>query len=109
DMVLKKDRITKEMKLVEELLSEISKEGIAAYGPKEVKSAVELGAVKSFLITDSCVQETREKGEYNKTESMMKLVEQNKGDIYIISSEHDGGKKLNGLGGIGAILRYKIR
>jgi protein pelota len=39
----------------------------------------------------------------------MKLTEQNKGSINIISSEHDGGKRLNGLGGIGAVLRYKVR
>jgi len=31
-----------------------------------------------------------------------------KGKITVISSEHDGGQKLAGLGGIGALLRYKL-
>jgi protein pelota len=38
----------------------------------------------------------------------MKTAEQTKAEIYIISSEHEGGKKLDGLGGMGAILRYKL-
>ena len=39
---------------------------------------------------------------------MLKTTESIKGSVNIISSEHDGGKKLDGLGGIGAILRYKL-
>jgi len=39
---------------------------------------------------------------------MMKIVDQTKGEIHIISSEYEGGRKLDGLGGIGAILRYKL-
>ena len=38
----------------------------------------------------------------------MRNVDKSKGDIMIISSEHEAGKKLNGLGGIAAILRYKL-
>ncbi|MBD3313426.1 mRNA surveillance protein pelota [Candidatus Woesearchaeota archaeon] len=109
DMVLKKDRVAKEMKLVEELLVEIAKDGLCAYGLKEVEEAVNAGAVNTLLLTDRFMQDKREKGEYDSIESLMKLVEQNKGEVHIISSEHDGGKKLDGLGGIGAVLRYKIK
>ena len=38
----------------------------------------------------------------------MKIVDKTKGEIEIISSEHEGGKKLDGLGGIAAILRFKL-
>ena len=38
----------------------------------------------------------------------MKIVEKQKGEINMISHEHEGGKKLNGLGGIAAILRYRM-
>ena len=41
-------------------------------------------------------------------EKIMKTTENSKGDIIIVSSEHDGGNKLDGLGGIGAILRFKL-
>jgi len=30
------------------------------------------------------------------------------GKVMVISSEHDGGKQLQGLGGIAALLRYGV-
>ena len=39
---------------------------------------------------------------------MIKTVDSEKGDIPIINSKNDAGKKLDGLGGIAAILRYKL-
>ena len=39
----------------------------------------------------------------------MKRVEQTQGKVSIISSNHDSGQKLDGLGGIGALLRYQIK
>ena len=105
---LKQDRISKEMNLVESLLEEISKNGFAAYGLIETENASFAGAVKILLITDSFIQKSRNENNYGKIDNMMKIVEKQKGEIKIISFEHEGGKKLNGLGGIGAILRYKL-
>ena len=105
---LQQDRIAQEMKLVEELLAEISKNNLAAYGIKDTENAANSGAIKTLLITDSLIQKSRENNTYFKLDNMMKLVDSMKAEIHIISSEHDGGKKLNGLGGIGAILRYKL-
>ena len=45
---------------------------------------------------------------YGGIENIMKIVDNTKGDILIVSSDHEAGKKLDGLGGIAAILRYKI-
>ena len=36
------------------------------------------------------------------------MAEQNKAKVFIISSDHEWGQKLKGLGGIGAKLRFKI-
>ena len=105
---LKQDRISKEFKLVDELLAEISKNNMASYGLEETKNAAEAGAVRSLLLTDSLIQEKRQENDYNKIETIMKNVDSAKGDVVIISSEHEAGKKLNGLGGIAAILRYKL-
>ena len=96
------------MKLVEELLNEISKEGLAAYGIKEVKRATESGAAKTLLLTDAFINKVREQDKYKEIDKMMKITEKTDGDIHIISSDHEGGQKLDGLGGIGAILRYKM-
>lgn len=105
--VLKHDRIVRETNLVEELLGEIKKGGTAAYGMKQTSEAAEAGSVKILLITNKFLQKTREEEKYRELERVMKMVEKSKGSIIIISDEHEGGKKLQGITGIGAILRYK--
>ncbi|MFH1455352.1 MAG: mRNA surveillance protein pelota [archaeon] len=106
--VLKQDRVVQEIAMVEELLAEISKDNLAVYGFKETKSAVDAGAVKSLLVTDKLITEFRDKEQFAKLDSLMKNVDSMKGNVHIISIDHDGGKKLDGIGGIGAILRYKL-
>ena len=105
---LKHERTAKEINNVEELFTEISKNNLAAYGLKDTENAALMGAVKELLITDSMIQKSRMENFYNRIENIMKTVDKTKGDIEIISSEHEGGKKLDGLGGIGAILRFKL-
>lgn len=105
---LKQDRISKETNLVESLLEEISKNSLAVYGLEETENASFAGAVKILLVTNAFIQKSRQENNYEKIDNMMKSVEQQKGEIDIISFEHEAGKKLNGLGGIAAILRYKL-
>ena len=38
----------------------------------------------------------------------MDSVEYTNGEVLIVSSEHDGGKQLNALGGMAAVLRYRL-
>lgn len=106
---LRQDRIAKETNLVESLLKEISKDNLAAYGLKETKKALDSGAVRSLLLTDLFILEMREKESYDEIEKMLNTADSLKAEIHIISSEHDAGKRLDGLGGIAAILRYKLR
>ena len=105
---LREERAAKEINLVEKLLGEISKEGNTAYGLKEVEQAAIAGAVETLLVTDKLIQKLREQNKYAKLDSIMKAADTSKGSIAIISSEHEGGKKLEGLGGIAALLRYKL-
>ncbi|MDR3062625.1 MAG: mRNA surveillance protein pelota [Methanobrevibacter sp.] len=91
-----------EISAVEELLEEIAKgKNNVAYGKKESFEASNSGAVKKLLILDKLVKNK----EY---QEIMDIVENMGGNIVIISGEHDGGKQLDSLGGIGAILRYSI-
>lgn len=108
EQVLKQDRIAKEIKMVETVLSEISKDGLFSYGIKEVENALNAGAIKILMVCDQFIQEKRMEGGFEKIDKIMKTVEDMKGEIHIIGSEHEGGKKLYGLGGIAAILRYKL-
>ena len=104
---LKHSRARKEQLLIEELLKEINKSDKAAYGWKEVQEAIDSGSVLKLLLTDEFVRKKRAAGEFAAVDQGMKTVDSMQGEIHIISSESDGGKKLNGLGGIAAILRYK--
>ncbi|MEM4239941.1 MAG: mRNA surveillance protein pelota [Candidatus Woesearchaeota archaeon] len=105
---LRQERISREMSVVEDLFAAIAKAGNAAYGMIETKQAAEAGAVSNLLVTDQLVKSLREENRFSELDSIMKTVERTKGKVWIISAEHEGGKRLQGLGGIGAILRYKL-
>lgn len=104
--VLVKDRTTKEINFVENLMQAISKNEKSAYGFKEVNESVNNGAVETLLVTDAFIQELRKDDDFEKLDNLMKTADKVKAGVHIISSKHEGGKKLDGLGGIGAILRY---
>lgn len=106
---LREQRAAKEIAVVEKLLDLISKDGAAAYGMKESKEAAEAGAVEILAVTDTLIQKMRDDGTYAKLDYVMRAVDSAKGKIAVISSEHEGGKKLDGLGGIGCLLRYKMK
>ena len=105
---LQQDRMTHEVNLVEDLLTEIKKNNCAAYGIKQTEEATNAGAVKDLLVADSFIQESRRENFYNRLDAIMKTTESTKGKVHIISAEHEAGKKLTGLGGIAALLRYKL-
>jgi len=106
--VMHHERITRETKLVEELLTEISKDNLAVYGIRETSKASKAGAIKTLLITDDIIHKYRQENKYEKVDGIMKTTDSSKGEVHIISTDHEAGKKLKGLGGIAAILRYKI-
>ena len=106
--VLKQDRVSKEIQLVEKLLTEVSNNGACAYGTTETKNAANLGAIEKLLITDGFIQKRRINETFKEIEEIMKTADKNQAEIRIINSDHDGGKKLDGLGGIAALLRYKM-
>lgn len=94
-------RVARETRLVEELLSEIAKGGLFAYGEKEVSAAAQAGAVRTLLVLDT---KARAEG----VDELLKAVESSKGEFLIVSSLHEAGRRLESLGGVAAILRYKI-
>ena len=96
------NRVAQEMAAMENLLTEIGKNSSkVAYGIKETKHAVNLGAVSQLLVLDTQVP----KDDMGET---MDMVENMKGEVLVISSQHDGGKQLESLGGVAALLRYEI-
>lgn len=107
--VLKNDRTTRETKLVEEMLKAIAKNSLSAYGMKDVQQAAEAHAIKILLLSEDFLQEQRQKGNFSLLDIMMREVERSNGEVHIISTEHEAGKRLHGLGGIAAVLKYNLK
>jgi protein pelota len=106
--VLQSLRAGQEIQEIETLFEEISKEGAATYGLESVRGAANAGAIKLLLITDKKIIDARENNQHGEIENIMKLADANQSTVRIIHSNHEGGQKLDGIGGIAAILRYKI-
>jgi len=88
--------------MVERVLEEIAKEGPVAYGPKEVEEAVRSGAVETLLVLDPLLRE-------KDLEAMMNAVESSRGKVMVVSEHHEAGKKLEALGGMAALLRFRLQ
>jgi protein pelota len=106
---LQNERFSVEMALVNDVLQRISKQGHVAYGLKEVQHAADLGAIETLLVSDEYIRTMREQEKYQQLDSIMRTTDQANGNITIVSSEHEGGEQLNGLGGIAALLRFSIQ
>jgi protein pelota len=101
-------RIIKETEIIEEIMKRIGKDEMTiTFGIKAVEKAIDLGAIDRIIIADSLLRESLEDNR-TKLDHLMKKVENQKGRISIISTEHEGGTKLLGLGGIVALLRFPV-
>ena len=108
DKVIKQSQLQKEFKLIESFIIEIARKGLAAYKFANVKKAVEAGAVDDLLLTDNLIADYRQKDKFEELEQLIDAVEEKGGKVNIISSDNEAGDKLDGLGGIAALLRFKL-
>jgi len=99
--IAKENRVVFETEQIEKVFEEIRKNGLAAYGFSEVKNAVRNGAAERVLITDTLVRT-------KKGEEILRLAKENNSEFTIINTMHESGKKIEGIGGVAAILRFKI-
>jgi protein pelota len=101
-------KVETETRLVESLIEHISKDdGLGAYGNDEVSNAIQYGAVEELLITDKKLREGDEKTR-RWMDSLIRNTETTRGSFHIVSTEHPAGDQLQRLGGIGAILRFRL-
>lgn len=98
--ILANEAIIKEKKQTERFFNILGKTpNLATYG-KHVEKAMEMGAVDTLLICDY--------HENDEIKRLGNLCENQGGEWMIIDSTSRDGETLRGLGGIGAILRYKL-
>jgi protein pelota len=99
--VLENSRLAQETKLIYVLFKEIATNGKAAYGLKEVQSAADYGAVEHLLVLDELARR-------REMDQLMRDISNARGKVVIFSSEFEPGERLRALGGVAALLRFKI-
>ena len=105
---MKQMRIAEETEVVEEFLRRLGKdETNVAYGFDVVKKATSLGAVEKLILADSLLRDSDDQQRLQ-LEELMKEVEDKKGAIIVVSTEHEAGKKLTALHGVAALLRFSL-
>lgn len=110
---LKDTKFARETKLMDEFTTLLRKDdGRAWYGPKEVELAAEKGALGKgggvLLISDALfrAQDIGVRRRWVRLVDRVRDVEG--GEVRVLSSEHESGKRLEGLGGIAAILTFPL-
>jgi protein pelota len=100
--------IAEEEAAVDRLLMALAKSNKATYGFDHVRKAADAGAVAELLITNEFITSKQRAGTFKDVNNLLKTVENLDGKLHIISTDHEAGKKIQGLGGIAAVLRYNL-
>jgi len=76
-----------------------------------VAEAAEFGAIETLLVVDDRLRTERQgEGDWSiDVNEVIESVEQQGGDVVVFSSEFAPGEQLSNLGGIAAILRYRLQ
>lgn len=102
------DANTQDLTLIEQVLERIAKDGAVAYGFEEVQNAAQVGAIETLLIANSYLEQAKEEGTFSQLYELMKQASHMRAKVHLVNSENDAGKQLLGLGGVAALLRYKL-
>lgn len=104
ERIMGEERSATEMKLVEELLTQVYKDtGKAVYGLAEVRKAAAAFAIERLLVLDEYLRKDKD------AEAVVDQADGNRAEIVVVSSEGDAGAKLKGFGKIAAFLKFRMR
>ncbi|WP_330632046.1 mRNA surveillance protein pelota [Halocatena halophila] len=103
-------RIAREAELIDELTAAIAEGAKASYGIDAVETAAEYGAIETLLVVDDVLRRERgTDGDFEQdVNELLEAVDQKGGEIVVFSGEFDPGQQLRNLGGIAALLRYRL-
>ncbi|RAL00631.1 putative translation factor pelota [Aspergillus ibericus CBS 121593] len=111
--ILADTKYARETKLMDDFLEQLRKEtNKATYGPREVESAVDQGAVGrggGVLIISNRLFRSQDVAERKRWVSLVDRVRDIEGgEVRVLSSDHESGRRLDGLGGVAALLTFPI-
>jgi protein pelota len=100
ERIQNEQQVGKDTKIVEELFAEIAKDGLVTYGEQETRQALNAGAGRLLLVTDELLRK-------KVGEDLLRLAKTVNTPSHIVAVTHEAGKKLQALGGIAALLRFR--
>jgi protein pelota len=108
--VQQQTRIAEEADLIDELMARIGEGSEAAYGPEEVAKAADFGAIETLLVLDERLRlERAGEGDWDvDVDHLIETTEQKGGSVTVFSAEFAPGQQLSNLGGVAALLRYRL-
>jgi len=101
DTLINDLQLSREVRMMDEVLLRISQDGAVAYGHSEVREAIEFGAVEQVLVADTLLRN-------NEIMHLIQKAETMRATIVVLSSGFEPGERLIALGGIAALLRYRL-
>jgi protein pelota len=100
ERIQKEQQVAADTQLVEEIFAEIGRDGAVGYGAVEVERLLNAGAVRLLVVSDELLRTPVGEG-------LLDLARHTNAKSHIVATTHEAGKKLQGLGGAAALLRYK--
>jgi protein pelota len=101
EKITKENRVLLETQYIEQLFEEIKKDALATYGEIDVENALNRGAVERLLISDILIRTKI-------GEQLLTLARKTNSKFTIINTMHEAGKKFDSIGGVAALLRFKL-
>lgn len=94
----------KDVRLLSRVLEEMGREtGLASYGIADVEGAAAGGAIDTLVVCDDLFI-----GNRDRVDGIMQNVKNARGSVHMLNHAGEAGKQLASLGGIAAVLRYRI-
>ncbi len=100
ERIAQEGRVGNEAAKVEEVFIRMATDGLVAYGPAEVRDAVDVGAAEELLIADTAARS----GDHDE---LLKAADMARCKVHVVATGHDAGARLAAIGGVAALLRFK--
>jgi protein pelota len=104
--IMKENRSASELQEIDELFSGIRQDR-AFYGFEDTKDKIYLGTAQKIIISETFLKKMKEKELYGEVDSLLMTAEDMNAEIVILTND-EPCKKLDSLGGIGGIARWKV-
>jgi protein pelota len=93
--------LAREVRAMDEVLVRIATGGAVEYGLAAVSKAIDYGAVETVLVADTMLRNAE-------STALIERAEYTNATVVVLSTEFEPGERLAALGGVAALLRYKI-